>query len=429
MRLNQFLARAGVCSRRGGDELISRGVVTVNGAIVKDLGRQVEPDKDAVKVNGKRVFAENIQYFLFNKPDGVMCTLSDPEGRPHLGDVIRKLGGGRLYPVGRLDFNTEGLLLLTNDGDLTQKLLHPKFQVARTYQAKVQGILTNDEFEKFAKGVRLEDGWATAEVKPIQKMQTNSYVSVTVRESRNRLVRRLFEAAGHPIVKLQRVGFGPLSLGGLVPGEVRRMTPEEVRTLVEFAAHGPAKTPVKAGKKPSGPPQRTGPGRDFKGSPKRSGDSGPKRFDKGSGGFREGHGPKREFGSGGFKGPKKSFGGSREGVPQRGDHKSNRGFGSAGANGPGPQRGDHKSTRKSSGDFGGDREPKREFGSGGFKGPKKSFGRSFDGGPRKSSGGFREGGPRKGPGGSRDGGSRPRKYTGSYNPAGPKKTPKDRGPG
>jgi 23S rRNA pseudouridine2605 synthase len=256
MRLNQFLARAGICSRRGGDELIRRGAVTVNGAIVSDMGRQVDPEKDAVKVDGKRVFVETFQYFVYFKPEGVMSTMDDPEQRPHLGDVVRRLGGGRLYPVGRLDFNTEGLLLLTNDGDLTQKLLHPKFQVPRTYQAKVQGILTTEEFERIGRGVRLEDGWATAEVTPIRKMETNSYVRVTVREGRNRLVRRLFEAVSHPVMKLQRVGFGPLSLGSMNVGETRRLSPEEVRLLQAFAARRPQASspkPSKRSKKPFRP--------------------------------------------------------------------------------------------------------------------------------------------------------------------------------
>lgn len=270
MRLNQFLARAGVCSRRGGDELIRRGAVTVNGELIRDLGRQVDPDKDAVKVDGRRVFVETFQYFLFNKPEGVMSTLEDPENRPCLGDVVRRLGGPRLFPVGRLDINTEGLLLLTNDGDLTQRLLHPKFQVARTYLAKVQGILTQDEFAKMGRGIRLEDGWAKAEVTPVRRMETNSYVRVTVREGRNRLVRRLFEAAGHSVLTLRRVGFGPLSLGDLKVGEARRMAPPDVAALQRFAALGPGRkgpqAPAARGGKFSRSPKGKAP---RKGAPKR----------------------------------------------------------------------------------------------------------------------------------------------------------------
>ena len=253
MRLNQFLARAGVSSRRGGDDLIRRGAVTVNGGIVQDMGRQVDPEKDAVKVNGKRIFVEVFHYFVFNKPEGLMCTLEDPEGRPCLGDMISRLGAGRLFPVGRLDYKTEGILLLTNDGDLAQKLLHPKFQVARTYLAKVQGILTTAEFEKMAQGVHLEDGWAKAEVKPVEKMEKNSYVRVTVREGRNRLVRRLFVAVGHPVVKLQRVGFGPMTLGNLAPGEAHRLGTEEIKALKAFAAGVHPQNPSSKGNWPSWP--------------------------------------------------------------------------------------------------------------------------------------------------------------------------------
>jgi len=182
VRLNQFLARAGVSSRRGGDELIRQGAVTLNGEVVTDLGRRLDPAKDAVKVWGKRVFAEDFRYFLFHKPDGVMATLSDPEGRPSLGDVVQDLGGGRLFPVGRLDFHTEGLVFLTNDGVLAQKLLHPRFRVPRVYMAKLQGVLEASEFGRLAEGVRLEDGWARAEVEPMERLEKNSYVRVTVRE-------------------------------------------------------------------------------------------------------------------------------------------------------------------------------------------------------------------------------------------------------
>ena len=380
MRLNQFLARAGVCSRRGGDELIRRGAVTVNGEIIKDLGRQVVPEKDAVKVDGKRVFTENTQYFLYNKPEGVMSTMEDPEGRKHLGDVVRTLGGGRLYPVGRLDYNTAGLLLLTNDGDLTQRLLHPKFQVARTYSAKIQGILTKDEFAKLAAGVRLEDGWAKAEVTPVLKMQTNSYVNVTVREGRNRLVRRLFEAMGHPVVKLKRVAFGPLELGPLTTGEVRRMTPEEVKELKAFAARGPGQVPAKTGRKPLDLAHRASSG---------PGGSGPKRGFEARGEGR----PKKSFGGFGHGGPRKESGGYHKGGPgkpsggfdSRGPKMS---FGASAEGGP----------RKFASDFD-HRGPKKDFGGYGKSGPKNSLGGPREGGPRKSSGGFGRRAPKRGSGG------------------------------
>jgi len=276
MRLNKFLAQAGVSSRRGGDELIRKGRVTVNGEVVSDLGRKVEPAKDAIKVDGKRVFTESFHYYLFHKPEGMITTLDDPEGRVSIKEVVQRMIG-HVFPVGRLDYNTEGLLFLTNDGELAQKILHPKFQVPRRYEAKVQGILEPETFDRLRRGVRLEDGWASADVRPIRKMEKNSYLSVTVTEGRKHVVRRLMAAVGHEVIHLSRVSFGPLELGPLSRGQWRPMESGEVRRLkewVEANAHhvaGKAKPGVgKPGPVAGKPRSETGQPRSAAGRPRPS---------------------------------------------------------------------------------------------------------------------------------------------------------------
>jgi 23S rRNA pseudouridine2605 synthase len=254
MRLNKFLASAGVASRRGADDLVRQGRVTVNGQVVQDLGRKVDPEKDAVKVDGRRALVEPRRYFIFHKPDGMVTTLDDPEERASIRDVVAGLPG-RVVPVGRLDYHTEGLLLLTNDGELAQRLMHPRFQVARVYEAKVNGVMESATFERLGKGVRLEDGWASAEVKPLRRMEKNSYILVTVREGRKHLVRRLLAAVGHEVIRLTRVQFGPLVLGDVPPGQWRPLDAGEVARLrdwLEAKARRDAKRP---GGAPEGPPK------------------------------------------------------------------------------------------------------------------------------------------------------------------------------
>jgi 23S rRNA pseudouridine2605 synthase len=259
MSLNKFLARAGAASRRGGDELIRQGRVTVNGEVVADLGRKVDPGHDAVKVDGKRVFTEEARYFLFHKPEGMVTTMDDPEGRLSIRNVTDRLPG-RVFPVGRLDYNTAGLLLLTNDGELTQQFLHPKFRVPRIYEAKVNGILEPADFDRLRKGVRLEDGFASAHARPIRKMEKNSYLEVSVTEGRKHVVRRLLAAVGHEVIRLMRVKFGPLELGGLPVGQWRPLDPAEVKSLKQWAESnarkvvptGPSKGKGGAARRPPG---------------------------------------------------------------------------------------------------------------------------------------------------------------------------------
>jgi pseudouridine synthase len=230
MRLNQFLSRAGVTSRRGADRLIQSGQVSVNAKTITELGTQINPEKDRVKVSGKRVQLEEFKYFIFHKPQGMISTLKDPQERQSFETIVESVGT-RVVPVGRLDYNTEGLILLTNDGELVHRFLHPKFQVPRKYHVKVKGILTPEEFEKIKKGIHLEDGKVYAEVKPLHKLEKNSELEVVVREGRNHLIRRLMLALGHPVIKLTRIGLGPLVLGALPKGQYRRLYPDEVKLL------------------------------------------------------------------------------------------------------------------------------------------------------------------------------------------------------
>lgn len=231
MRLQKYLAACGVTSRRKCEEIILSGRVMVNGETVSVLGSQVAPD-DAVTLDGQPVVpVETMRYILYHKPFGEMSTASDPEGRPTVLDKFKDFGA-RLYPVGRLDFDSEGLLLLTNDGELTQRMLHPSGEVQKGYLARVHGDVSLDAVRELRKGV-LIDGRSTspAQVRIIRQTGIETVLLVTIHEGRNRQVRRMFEAVGYPVVALRRVQFGPLSLGGVKRGQWRELTEEEVALL------------------------------------------------------------------------------------------------------------------------------------------------------------------------------------------------------
>ncbi|MBI4209424.1 MAG: rRNA pseudouridine synthase [Deltaproteobacteria bacterium] len=230
-RLQKFLARSGVASRRASERLIEEGRVKVNGRIVQELGTRVFPPKDRVEIGGKIVQPAEKTYLLLYKPKGVLTTLHDPQGRPTIKDLLPRLKG--LFPVGRLDFASEGLLLVTNDGDLAQKLLHPKYQVPRTYEVKVEGIVSSKEMERLLQGILLE-GFVVhpSKIILIRQGKNHCWLEVTVHEGRHHEVRRLMEAVGHPVVHLRRVQFGPLNLRGLRPGDIRHLTPKEIQRLL-----------------------------------------------------------------------------------------------------------------------------------------------------------------------------------------------------
>ncbi|MEZ4348103.1 MAG: pseudouridine synthase [Nitrospira sp.] len=235
IRLQKLIASTGLSSRRKAETLIASGRVTVNGKVVTELGTKVDPERDHVKVDGKHLTAaQPFVYLMLNKPKNVMSTLDDPGGRTTVKDFLRGVSV-RVFPVGRLDFDSEGLMLLTNHGDLAQALLHPRYHVPKTYLIKVKGILTDEEIARLERGVRLDDGMTgPAFVKKVKKAQQNSWLELTIREGRKHQVKRMLEAIEHVVIKLVRVRMGPLSLGNLDPGEFRFLTDREANALREL---------------------------------------------------------------------------------------------------------------------------------------------------------------------------------------------------
>lgn len=233
MRLQKFLARAGAASRRGSEDLMTAGRVTVNGLVVAELGAKVDPSVDAVAVDGVVVrLADGPAYFAMNKPRGVMTTMKDPQGRRTVVDLFPRDAPAGLFPVGRLDYDTEGLLLLTTDGDLAHVLMHPRHHVTKTYLATVDGVPGEDDLARLREGVELDDGvTAPADARVVRRAGDRSVVELRIREGRKRQVRRMMGAVGHPVVELKRTAFGPVELGELDCGEVRPLTAGEVDGL------------------------------------------------------------------------------------------------------------------------------------------------------------------------------------------------------
>jgi 23S rRNA pseudouridine2605 synthase len=240
-RLHKVMAQAGVASRRHSEELIQAGRVTVNGKVVTELGTKVTPGQDIVEVDSRPLGkAEHLAYIVLNKPKGYVTTLFDPQGRPKVTDLLGEEIGARLYPVGRLDFETEGLLLLTNDGALANALMHPTRQVKKTYIAKVRGVPGPAKLRALESGIELDDGMtAPAEVRLIEAKGPNAAtVSIRIHEGRNRQVRRMFEAVGHEVIHLRRTTLGPLGLKDLAVGEWRELTEREVNDLKSSVGMG-----------------------------------------------------------------------------------------------------------------------------------------------------------------------------------------------
>ncbi len=231
MRLQKFLAHAGVASRRAAEELIVRGKVRVNGKIVRELGTTVS-ESDRVDVSGTPVeLKQEPTYLVLHKPVNVMTTMRDPEGRRTVADLIPK-GIPRVVPVGRLDYDTSGVLLLTNDGELANVLTHPRFGVDKTYRAVVKGRLLPDEIRRLQTGVWLEEFKAAgAAIRVVATRRDTSVLDITIHEGKNRQVRRMFDVVGHPVVALARMRFGPLRLGDLPPGQTRPLTARELTQL------------------------------------------------------------------------------------------------------------------------------------------------------------------------------------------------------
>jgi pseudouridine synthase len=232
VRLQKVLAEAGVASRRASEVLIQAGRVCVNGEVVRKLGVKVDPERDQVTVDGRPLPRQNrTVYVMLNKPAGVVTTARDPQGRPTVVDLV-STAGVRLFPVGRLDVDTEGLLLLTNDGELAHLLLHPRYHVPKTYLARVSGRVSPEALALLRRGVELDDGLtAPAEARLAPREAGLSVVEVILREGRKRQVKRMLAAVGHPVIALRRVAFGPLALGELPLGAWRVLEPAEVEAL------------------------------------------------------------------------------------------------------------------------------------------------------------------------------------------------------
>ena len=225
-RIQKVLAAAGVASRRAVEEMVAEGRITVNGQPAR-LGQRVDPDQDKVEVDGNPVgLRTDLVYYLLNKPSGVVTTASDPQGRPTVVDMVP--GEPRVFPVGRLDADSEGLLLLTNDGGLTHRLTHPSFGVPKEYLAHVEGRPSRGALRRLRDGVELDDGAAQAVAVSLPEP---SVIRIVVHEGRNRLVRRMCEAVGHPVIRLVRTRIGPLADRSLPPGQWRVLKPSEVRKL------------------------------------------------------------------------------------------------------------------------------------------------------------------------------------------------------
>jgi pseudouridine synthase len=246
MRLNKILSSAGVASRRAADELIAQGRVEVNGRVVDVLGSQADPAHDDIRVDGRRLkhATPERRYLLVYKPRGVVSTRSDPERRPTVVDLVAARGyTGYLYPVGRLDFDSEGLLILTNDGTFADHVSHPRHALERTYDVEVEGVPEDRDLERLRRGVTIE-GRRTrpADVRRLGTVEgrrgPKSRLEITIREGRNRQVRRMCDAIAHPVNRLRRIRIGPIADKRLKPGQVRELTPAEVRALLGVKGTG-----------------------------------------------------------------------------------------------------------------------------------------------------------------------------------------------
>jgi 23S rRNA pseudouridine2605 synthase len=241
VRLQKVLAQAGIASRRACEALISEGRVEVNSEVVLEQGRRVDPDHDVIRVDGARIPPPRRHLYLaMNKPRGVVVTMDDPEGRRTVADVLAKSGNRvirneRLFHVGRLDSDSEGLLILTNDGELANKLAHPSYQVPKTYIAEVTGLVSAETLRRLRRGITLDDGPVRpTSVKITSSAGDRTLIKITMQEGRNRIVRRTMEAVGHPVRRLSRIGIGPVRLGNLKVGEYRELTRDELGELLDL---------------------------------------------------------------------------------------------------------------------------------------------------------------------------------------------------
>ncbi|MEN8263345.1 MAG: pseudouridine synthase [Nitrospirota bacterium] len=230
-RLQKIISKCGIASRRKAEEMILEGLVTVNGKPA-EIGMKADIERDHIKVSGKLISSVKTKvYMAFNKPVQCITALRDDEGRTTVSDFLKRVKA-RVFPVGRLDYNSEGLLILTNDGELANAILQPKSKIPKTYRVKIDGSLDNKDISKLENGIRLEDGMtAPAKVRMVKQLKANSWIDITIYEGKKRQVRRMFDRVNHSVIKLIRLRINGLSLGNLKPGEFRYLKPDEVEKL------------------------------------------------------------------------------------------------------------------------------------------------------------------------------------------------------
>jgi 23S rRNA pseudouridine2605 synthase len=237
LRLAKYLADAGIASRRKAEDLIMQGRVKVNGTKVQQKECTIMPDKDIVEFDGHVIEQAERIYIMLNKPAGFISSVYDPQGRPTVLDLLNNVTQ-RVYPVGRLDYDTEGLLLLTNDGEFSNLMMHPRYEMTKTYEAMVQGAPGKKALSMLRQGLELEDGLtAPAEVKVLTQDEDKTWLEIKIHEGRKRQVKRMCAAVGYPVIKLKRTAFENLTLQDLALGEYRQLTQEEVRPLIDKALH------------------------------------------------------------------------------------------------------------------------------------------------------------------------------------------------
>lgn len=232
VRLQKYIAMCGIASRRAAEKLIEQGLVSVNGKVVTEQGVKVTK-KDRITVDGKVILPEKKKYYIMmNKPTGYICAVSDDRGRDCVVDLVKEEIPARMFPVGRLDYDTSGLLLLTNDGEFMQKLTHPSFEIWKTYRAVVKGVPTEKNISDFASGIELEDGKTEPAVLEVVGYKgKNAIAEISIKEGRNRQVRRMLETCGHPVISLERISIAALELGDLKPGAWRNLKEKDFEAL------------------------------------------------------------------------------------------------------------------------------------------------------------------------------------------------------
>jgi len=249
MRINRFLARAGLASRRGAERIVEAGRVSVNGEVITDLATKVDPGQDVVEVDGERVeLPESTTTIIVNKPRGVVVTMSDPQGRPTIADIAAAVPA-HVVPVGRLDADTEGLIIMTDDGKLAHRVTHPSFELDKVYEVTARGVLKEAEQRRLEEGIELEGRLTSpATVSVVSTARNRTKALMTIHEGRKRQVRRMFEAVGHPVRALRRIRVGPIELGNLRPGSWRRLNADELRKLKQAVGlDDPPETPCGSG--------------------------------------------------------------------------------------------------------------------------------------------------------------------------------------